>query len=342
MALCGAATIVLVALVLVSWALRSAVSGSASGCFALSPIALGPISLNTYDAWPAAADACCAVRCCCAAGAARLRAARARGEREGLPARARAAGGWFVWRRAGTADPARARRAGRWSRLRLVAPFAGLAPHGVWESFHAQAARGAADREPRRGSFLLVLDRLGLYDARVVEHDGRRRARPRGGSCRRSWPCCCSRSQAVAVVAVVGALLRGHATCERLAARVRRRGRRLPRLHQRFFSPQYLVWLLPLVARCRACGRDCAGRRGRSCSRRCGSSTTARSSRSSGRVVARCSSATWSCSRSTCWLPRSRGGRSRMPSSLEDEPPLGVASQPGELDGRRQRRERSA
>src|SRR5207244_5169847 len=53
MALCGCATLVLVALLLVR--LRASVLRlwTAVLLVALSPIALGPISLNTYDAWPA-------------------------------------------------------------------------------------------------------------------------------------------------------------------------------------------------------------------------------------------------------------------------------------------------
>jgi hypothetical protein len=53
MALCGVATIFLVALLLArlgasAWRLWTGVM-----LLALAPIALGPISLNTYDAWPA-------------------------------------------------------------------------------------------------------------------------------------------------------------------------------------------------------------------------------------------------------------------------------------------------
>jgi len=53
MALCGVATLVLLALVLAEMRASPARTRIAVGLFALSPIALGPISLNTYDAWPA-------------------------------------------------------------------------------------------------------------------------------------------------------------------------------------------------------------------------------------------------------------------------------------------------
>jgi len=53
MALCGVATLVLVALVLAELGASPRRLYVALLLLALSPVALGPISLNTYDAWPA-------------------------------------------------------------------------------------------------------------------------------------------------------------------------------------------------------------------------------------------------------------------------------------------------
>src|SRR5207247_337568 len=53
MALCGVATLVLVALLLARLDASVRRLWTAVLLLALSPIALGPISLNTYDAWPA-------------------------------------------------------------------------------------------------------------------------------------------------------------------------------------------------------------------------------------------------------------------------------------------------
>ncbi|MGZ4408688.1 MAG: hypothetical protein ACXVY6_07850, partial [Gaiellaceae bacterium] len=53
MALCGVATLLLVASLLVRLGVSTARLWAAVLLFALSPLALGPISLNTYDAWPA-------------------------------------------------------------------------------------------------------------------------------------------------------------------------------------------------------------------------------------------------------------------------------------------------
>src|SRR3954454_851600 len=53
MTLCGAATIIVLALLLVRFGAPRARVWTALLLFAVSPVALGPISLNTYDAWPA-------------------------------------------------------------------------------------------------------------------------------------------------------------------------------------------------------------------------------------------------------------------------------------------------
>ena len=53
MALCGAATIMVVALLLARVGAAGVRVWTAVLMLAISPVALGPISLNTYDAWPA-------------------------------------------------------------------------------------------------------------------------------------------------------------------------------------------------------------------------------------------------------------------------------------------------
>ena len=100
-----------------------------------------------------------------------LRGARARGQRQALPARARPARGLarLAPRRRET-DGARARSAGAGRRggrgARSRSP-----PDGVWDSFHSQVGRGL-QIESLGASVLLVADRLGLYDAHVVETTG--------------------------------------------------------------------------------------------------------------------------------------------------------------------------
>src|SRR6185503_8360372 len=74
---------------------------------------------------------------------------------------------WFVWRRAGARRTALALGVLVVVAAAAVAPFAVYAPHGVYESFHSQAARGL-QVESLGAALLLALDRLGLYHAHVV------------------------------------------------------------------------------------------------------------------------------------------------------------------------------
>jgi hypothetical protein len=128
--------------------------------------------------------------------------------------------------------------------LAVVAPFAAYDAHGVAESFRSQATRGL-QVESLGASLLLVVDKLGLYHAHVVETTG-----VAGRNLKGSLP------DAVAVVAlvleaaaVIGVWL--------LYARARDGRSSLPvafaaavagfLAFTKVFSPQYLEWLVPLV-----------------------------------------------------------------------------------------------
>ena len=119
------------------------------------------------------------------------------------------------------------------------------APHGVFESFRSQAERGL-QVESLGASFLLLLDRLGLYDAQVVRTTGVAGRNLAGGSAGRGRG-----GQPRA---------RGARGRHRLGRSTRGFGTARARLPLAFaaavagfiaftkvFSPQYLVWLVPLV-----------------------------------------------------------------------------------------------
>ena len=246
MALCGVATIVLVALVLAELgASRAAASTLSVGLLALSPVALGPISLNTYDAVAGAADRARPLALPAGARRPRLRGAWSRDHGQGLPARAPAA---RVHLRVASGRPAqrgdRAAGAARRSQRPWSRPFAAYAPHGVFESFRSQAERGL-QVESLGASVLLLLDRLGLYDAQVVRTTGVAGRNLAGGS-----------ADAVAVVSLVLEAL-AVVTVWALYARVRDARAHLPLAFAaavagfiaftKVFSPQYLAWLVPLV-----------------------------------------------------------------------------------------------
>jgi uncharacterized membrane protein len=126
----------------------------------------------------------------------------------------------------------------------VIAPFAAYAPHGVYESFHAQATRGL-QIESLGASLLLVLDRLGLYRAHVVETFGVAGRNLSGGT-----------ADAFATGLLVLEAL-SVVTVWWLYARSRDLRAQLPLAFAaavagflaftKVFSPQYLVWLLPLV-----------------------------------------------------------------------------------------------
>jgi uncharacterized membrane protein len=244
MALCGLATIILAALVLVELGVVRRRLFAVVALLALAPIALGPISLNTYDAWPALLTVLALYlflrdRDLLGAGALGLAASAKVYPLVLLPL-----AGIYVWRRAG------ARRVGAALVVFLavaaavVIPFAVYDVHGVASSFRSQAERGL-QIESLGASLLLVADRLGLYDARVVETTG-----VAGRNLSGSLP------DAVAVVTLVLEAL-AVVVVWALYARSRDVRGRLPLAFAaavagflaftKVFSPQYLVWLVPLV-----------------------------------------------------------------------------------------------
>jgi len=244
MALCGAATIVLVALVLAELGASQRRIWVGVGLLAVSPVALGPISLNTYDAWPALLTV---LALWLLLRGSELPAFAVLGlavSAKVYPLVLVPLAAWFVWRQAGMRRVVAALGVLVLVVVAAVAPIAAYAPHGVYESFHAQATRGL-QIESLGASVLLVLDRLGLYHAHVVETFGVAGRNLTGGG-----------ADAVAAVLLVleaAAVI----TVWLLYARSRDLHGRLPvafaaavagfLAFTKVFSPQYLVWLLPLV-----------------------------------------------------------------------------------------------
>ena len=244
MALCGAATIVLVALVLAELGASRRRLYAGVGLVALSPLALGPISLNTYDAWPALLTVLALwlfLRGRDVLGFAVL----------GLAVSAKVyplvlvpLACLLVWRRAGSRRVALGLAALLAVAAAVIVPFAAYAPHGVYESFRSQAERGL-QVESLGASFLLLFDRLGLYDAQIVRTTGVAGRNVTGGAA----------GSAAAISLVLEAV--AVATVWILYARLQEARDRLPLAFAaavagfiaftKVFSPQYLVWLVPLV-----------------------------------------------------------------------------------------------
>jgi uncharacterized membrane protein len=244
MALCGVATLVLLALVLAELRASTTRTRVAVGLFALSPIALGPISLNTYDAWPALLTMLTLWlflrgRLLWAFAVLGLAVSAKVYPLVLVPLVL-----WFAWRREGPRRAALGLGVLVLVAAAVIAPFAAYSPHGVYESFHAQAARGL-QIESFGASLLLVLDRLGLYHAHVVETFGVAGRNLSGGTAG-AFAAGVVVLEALAVVAVWwlyarGRDLRGELPLAFAAAVAGFLA------FTKVFSPQYLVWLLPLV-----------------------------------------------------------------------------------------------
>jgi uncharacterized membrane protein len=244
MALCGIVTILLVALVLTELGASRRRVYVSVGLLALAPVALGPISLNTYDAWPALLTVLALYlllreRDLLAAGVLGLAVSA-----KVYPLVLVPLAGIYVWRRAGPRRVGLALAVFAAVILVVVLPFAAYDAHGVASSFRSQAERGL-QIESLGASLLLVADRFGLYHAHVVETTG-----VAGRNLSGSLP------DAVATATLVLEALAAVAVWL-LYARARDLRGRLPLAFAaavagflaftKVFSPQYLVWLVPLV-----------------------------------------------------------------------------------------------
>jgi uncharacterized membrane protein len=238
MTLCGAATLVVVALLLARWGAPVWRVWIAVLLFALSPIALGPISLNTYDSWPALLTVLALLTFPVVAfGLLGLAFAA-----KVYPLVLVPPGLVFVWRRFGRRSALQGAAAFIAVAGAVIVPFLALAPRGVWESFRAQAGR-ALQVESLGGAVLAVADKLGWYAATVVHRTGDVISYDVTGTLPRVLAVVSSVAQVLAVLGVTWLYARG-------------RGRPAVAFagavagflaFTRFFSPQYLVWLIPFV-----------------------------------------------------------------------------------------------
>jgi uncharacterized membrane protein len=245
LALCGIASLLLVASLLVRLGVSTARLWAAVMLFALSPLALGPISLNTYDAWPALLTVAALALLLAGQDVAAFAVLGAAFAAKVYPVVLILPAAIFVWRTHGRAVALRALGAAAAAAALFVVPFLVLAPHGLAESFRAQAAR-SLQVESLGGSLLAVADRMGLYSATVVHRTGHAISYDLVGSLPETLAVLSSIAQALAVVAIAWLYLRGRDDPRRLAFAFAAAIAGFLAF-TRFFSPQYLVWLVPFV-----------------------------------------------------------------------------------------------
>ena len=217
----------------------------ALGLVALSPLLLGSVWLNSYDVWPAALTA--AALLALVTGFAALGFACL-----GLAFAAKvyaivliAPAAVYVAARAGWRRLAWCAGTFAAASAVAVAPFAVMAPDGVWSSIRSQLERGL-HLESLGGSIMLAGDRLGLYDATVATGATAAKSRDLAGPAADALALGSSVAVVAAVVAVWLAFARGRPDPQRLAVAFAA-GVAAVLAFAKVFSPQYAEWLLFLV-----------------------------------------------------------------------------------------------
>jgi len=220
---------------------------AALGFFALAPLVLGSVVIYRYDLWPAAL------------AVAGLAAILARRERLGFatlglglaakifpgvlvpPALA------YVWRTRGRREALLCLACAAAAVAVFVVPFLIVSPGGFWGSIHRQASR-PLQIESLGAGILLAAHHLGGLHLNVVTSHGSQNL---GGSLPDALAAAQSALLVVALLAVWAAAALGPARPERL---VRYAAASVVAFaaFDKVLSPQFMIWLLPLVPLVRA------------------------------------------------------------------------------------------
>jgi len=242
MALCGVGALAAMTVALRS--LRASADGTAAGLafFALSPLVLGSVILYRYDLWPAALTV------------AGIAAVLARRERLGFgalglgiaakafPALVLPPALVYVWRTRGRREALVCLGAAAAVAALVVVPFLALAPHGVWESIVRQTTR-PLQIESLGSAVLLAAHHVGGL---ALTMESSRGSQNLAGSLPDAVGTVSSALLVLVVLAIWTAAARGPASPERL---VRYAAASLVAFvaFGKVLSPQFLIWLLPLV-----------------------------------------------------------------------------------------------
>jgi hypothetical protein len=242
MALCGVGALAAMAAALRALGASYERTAAALGFFALSPLALGSVILYRYDLWPAALTV------------AGLAAILVRRERLGFaaiglgvaakafPAVVVPPAVAYVWRTRGRREALLCLGVGVAVALAVIVPFLALAPHGVWESIVRQTTR-PVQIESLASALLLAGHHLwGLG----LTMESSRGSQNLVGSLPDALGGASSIVLAVILVGLWIAAARGPATPDRL---IRYTAASLAAFVAlgKVLSPQFLIWLLPVV-----------------------------------------------------------------------------------------------
>ncbi len=242
MALCGIG-----ALFAMTWALRSLAASAermaaALAFAALAPLVLGSVILYRYDLWPATLAV---------GGLAAVLAGR---ERLGFaslglgiaakvfPAVLIPPAFAYVWRTRGRREALLCLGAAAAVVAAVILPFLALAPHGVWDSVVGQATR-PLQIESLASAVLLAAHQVGGL---AITMESSRGSQNLSGSLPDALGTASSAFLVVALLGIWAAAARGPATPERL---VRFSAASVVAFVSlgKVLSPQFLIWLIPLV-----------------------------------------------------------------------------------------------
>jgi Glycosyltransferase family 87 len=242
MALCGVGALAAMALAL--RALNASVERTAAALafFALAPLVLGSVILYRYDLWPAALTV------------AGLAAVLARRERLGFaaiglgvaakafPAAVLPPAVAYVWRTRGRRAALVCVGVAAAVALAMIVPFLVLAPHGVWASIERQATR-PLQIESLGSALLLAAHHAGGL---AVTVDSSRGSQNLTGSLPDALGTASSALLALVLVGIWVAAARRPATADRLLRFTAASLAAFVALGK-VLSPQFLIWLLPIV-----------------------------------------------------------------------------------------------
>jgi hypothetical protein len=245
MALIGALTLVVVVLLLVRLGASRRHVIAATGLLALAPLALGPISLNTYDGFPALLTVAALAALVWGWDLLALGVLGFAFAAKVYPIVLLPAAIVFVWRTRGRRRAVAALTTFAAVGVAVVVPFLVLAPHGLGESFRAQAGR-ALQLESLGAQTLVAADHVGAYSATVVHRTQHAISYDLAGDLPDALATVSSVLQALAVLVVTVLYARGRGDVRRLSLAFA--GAVVGFVaFSRFVSPQYLVWLVPMV-----------------------------------------------------------------------------------------------
>ena len=252
MALCGLAALALMARTLVALHADSARFALALGAFAVAPVALGHIFLNRFDAWPGlltvlGLTTLLGGRELAAAGTLALDFATKVFAVALAPVVA-----IRIWRTKGALRCRQAAVSFAVVSVLIFSSFLVVAFGGLGNSYYTQLKR-ALQIESMASSLLLVLDRLGIHHVAITTNSPG--SIDLGGTLPDVLGSLTTLVQIAAIALVAVVYWRGEETAERLVTAFTASVAAFA-LFGKVLSPQFLIWLAPLVPLV-------AGRRGR-------------------------------------------------------------------------------